>query len=144
MAVEDKKVPSGQGNEFWPSLFDPLRDFGHAVSNFFSPSADASNSDDTYEISMELPGVDEKDIDISVHDNVLTVMGEKKFEQEKKEKNYYFSERRYGSFQRSFRLPPGIQQNDIAARFNNGVLTVTIPKMLEQEPSRQKIEIRKD
>ncbi|WP_259780549.1 Hsp20/alpha crystallin family protein [Aestuariispira ectoiniformans] len=142
MAVEDKKVPGAQGSHFWPNVFDPLRDFGHAVSNFFSPSADASNSKDTYEISMELPGVEEKDIDISIHDNVLTIMGEKKFEQEKKEKDYYFSERRYGSFQRSFRLPPGIQQNDIDAHFKNGVLTVKIPKMLEQEPERQKIDIR--
>lgn len=144
MSQGNKQGPGAQSSHFWPNLFDPLRDFGHAVSNFFSPSADASNSKETYEVSMELPGVEEKDIDISIHDNVLTIMGEKKFETEKKEKDYYFSERRYGSFQRSFRLPPGIQQDDIQARFTNGVLTVTIPKMLEQEPARQKIEIRKD
>lgn len=142
MSTTDKDVSVNRRDSFWPNLFDPFRDFGQAVSNFFSPSADASNSPETYEISVELPGVDEKDVDVSVHDNVLTIKGEKKFETEKKEKDYYFSERRYGSFQRSFRLPADVNTDDITAKYKNGVLTVGIPKSQLAEPERKKIEIQ--
>lgn len=131
-----------RSDSFWPHLFDPFKEFGHTVSSFFAPSVDASNGKDVYEINIELPGVDEEDIDISVQENVISIKGEKKFEQEKKEKDYYFSERRYGSFQRSFRLPADVQTDKIDAHFEKGVLTITMPKLAELPSANQKIQIR--
>ncbi|WP_169569227.1 Hsp20/alpha crystallin family protein [Sneathiella limimaris] len=131
-----------RSDNFWPHLFDPFKGFGTMVSNFFAPSADASNSKDLYEINIELPGVDEKDIHVDVEDNVLTIQGEKKSESETKEKNYYFTERHYGSFQRSFRLPPDVKTDKIDAHFDKGILKVTIPKKAPAEDKAQKIKIR--
>ena len=76
-------------------------------------------------------------------DDVLTIKGEKKEEKEKKKKDYYFSERRYGSFQRSFRVPDGVDSSKIEAKFKNGVLTVTLPKSPETQKKQQKIEVKK-
>ncbi len=131
------------GNDhFWPRFFDPLRDFGTAISNFFSPSADALDKEDSYEIRIELPGVSEKDVEVSIENNNLTIRGEKRSEHEEKDKNYYFSERRYGSFERAFRLPEDVREADIKAVYKDGVLTLRIPKMEPKKPASRKIEIR--
>ena len=135
------KTPSTREG-FWPHLFDPFREFGQTVSSFFSPSADAAHTTEAYEINLELPGVDEKDIDVSLHDDLLSVKGEKKFEQEKKEQNYYFSERRFGTFQRTFRLPADGDADHIDAHFEKGVLKITIPKLQASTPPNKEINIR--
>ena len=76
-------------------------------------------------------------------DDLLTIKGEKKEEKEEKKKDYYLSERRYGSFQRSFRVPDGVDASKIEAKFNNGVLTVTLPKTVEAQKKQKKIEVKK-
>ena len=81
-------------------------------------------------------------IEVKVADDILTIKGEKKEEKEEKDKNYYMSERRYGSFQRSFQLPAGVDQSKIDASFQKGVLTVTLPKSPEAQKKEKKIAVK--
>jgi HSP20 family protein len=101
---------------------------------------DVSESDGTVMVKAELPGMEAKDIDVDVTGDVLTLRGEKKMEEERKDERYYCRERYSGSFQRSFRLPPGVQSANVDAQFKNGVLTVTMPK--SEESKQRKIEIK--
>jgi HSP20 family protein len=109
-----------------------------------APAVDIAEHDKNYEVTAELPGMDEKDIDVKFADGVLTIKGEKKEETEEKQKDYYRSERRFGSFQRSFRVPDGVEADKIEANFKNGVLTVVLPKSAEARKREKKIEIKKD
>lgn len=104
---------------------------------------DVSETDDAIEIAAELPGIDEKDVELTLSDGVLTLKGEKKAEEEKKERDYYLSERRYGSFTRSIRVPESVDQDKIKAAFEKGVLTVTLPKRPEAKAKRKRIAISK-
>ena len=87
------------------------------------PAVDIAETDKAYEITAELPGMDEKNIEVKFADGVLTIRGEKKDEKEEKKKDYYLSERSYGSFQRSFQVPDGVDTDKIEATFKKGVLT---------------------
>ena len=95
-----------------------------------------------YEISAELPGLDEKDVEVKLANGLLTIRGEKKEEREEKEKDYYLSERRYGAFTRSFQVPEGVDADKVEARFAKGVLTVTLPKTAEAQKQEKKIEVK--
>jgi len=110
--------------------------------NFSAPAIDMSEDDKAYRISAELPGIDAKDIDVSVSGDTLVLKGEKRQQKEEEDKNYHFSERSYGSFQRSFQLPLSIDRDKVAADFSNGVLTITLPKAAEAQKPQKKIEIR--
>jgi HSP20 family protein len=112
-----------------PSLYEPFRGIGEKIADWFAPRSEASVGEGTYDITMELPGVSSENIDVSVHDGSLTIKGEKRFEREEKGRTYFFSEREYGAFERSFRLPADAQADDITADFKNGVLTVKVPKV---------------
>lgn len=114
------------------------RDFGWGVA----PAVDIAERENAYEITAELPGMDEKDIDLTIADGALTIKGEKSEETEEKKKDYYVSERRYGSFQRSFALPEGVDPDKIEASFNKGVLTITLPKTPEAQKAKKKIEVK--
>ena len=107
------------------------------------PAVDIVEKDKAFEVSVELPGLSESDIDVKVTDNRLTVTGEKKEEREETDKGYHLSERRYGSFMRSFSLPPGVDAGKIDASFKNGVLRVTLPKGAEAAKPEKKIAIKK-
>ena len=102
---------------------------------FWRPTVDISETENGYEIRAELPGVSENDVNVSVTDNVLTVKGEKRQEEETEGKNYRRVERRYGSFQRRFTLPSEVKTDDIKAEFNGGVLTLSIPKPEAVKPT---------
>ncbi|MDH3240657.1 MAG: Hsp20/alpha crystallin family protein [Alphaproteobacteria bacterium] len=128
---------------FWPRLPSEIQSIARRVANYFAPEADASATRDTYEINVELPGVAQEDIQVSVHENVLMVKGEKKYQRQEKGKTYFFSERAYGAFQRSFRLPPDSLGDQIQASFKDGVLTILVPKSGPQERTAQKIEVRR-
>ena len=106
------------------------------------PAVDVLEKEKEYQISAELPGIDEKDIEISVADGVLTVKGEKKEQREERDRNYYRTERRYGSFQRAFELPPSVDQGKIEAKFERGVLTLTLPKTAEAQEKPKTIAIK--
>ena len=105
------------------------------------PKLDVAELKDKYEIKAELPGMDEKDINLSVEDGLLTISGEKKAESEEKEKGYYLKECSYGSFSRSVRLPENISDDKIQANFKKGVLTVDLPKKEVLPPKSRKISI---
>jgi HSP20 family protein len=92
------------------------------------PSMDVAETDKEIEITAELPGLAEKDVQVNVADNVLTIKGEKKSEKEEKDKNYRMFERSYGAFSRTLDLPAGINPDTIKASLSNGVLKVTVPK----------------
>ena len=104
------------------------------------PSVDLSENEKEITIHAEIPGMEVKDIDISLNGRVLTIKGERKQEQEEKEKNYHCIERRYGSFSRSFELPADVDSNKVKAEYKDGVLKLNLPKTKEQ--SVKKIEIK--
>lgn len=110
-------------------IYAPLRRLGEKVADWFAPKADAAMAEDYYEISLELPGVAAEDIVVGVQEGALTVQGEKRFDHEESGRTYFFSEREYGAFQRSFRLPPDAAKDRIDAAFKNGVLNVRIAKL---------------
>ena len=114
-------------------------------ANSFSlaaPAIDMSEDETVYKISAELPGIDAKDIDVSVSGDMLVLKGEKRQEKEETDRDYHFSERSYGSFQRSFELPSSVDRNKIAADFSKGVLTITLPKTAEAQKLVKKIEVK--
>ena len=107
------------------------------VGTFVNASMNVSETDKEIRITAELPGVTEQDIDVSLDDDVLTIRGEKKFERKDDKENFHFVERSYGTFQRSLRLPYAVDSEQVQASFENGVLTVTLPKTERQERSRR-------
>ena len=111
------------------------------MAEFFSPHSDAAATDASYEINVELPGVSEDEISVEVHDGRLTVTGEKRSEHEEKGKNYYFSERAYGRFRRSFQLPENADADKILANHKDGVLTIKIAKTAQETPKSTKIKV---
>lgn len=105
------------------------------------PTTDVTETDAEIVVTVELPGIDEKDVDVTVSEDRLTIKGEKKAEKEEKEKNYYMMERTYGAFQRSIVLPDEADSDKANATFENGVLTVTIPKTEKAKEAVKKIAI---
>jgi HSP20 family protein len=104
------------------------------------PSMDITETDKEIEITAELPGLEEKDVQINLSDNLLTIRGEKKAEKEQKDKNYRLVERSYGSFERTLQLPEGISADEIKANISKGVLKVTVPKPAPAQA--KKIEVK--
>jgi HSP20 family protein len=107
-----------------------------------APAIDLVEKDGGYEITAELPGLDEKNVEVKLSNHTLTITGEKSEEKEDKRKDYYLSERRYGSFQRSFQLPEGVDADKIDAQFAKGVLTVKLPKTAEAKKAEKKITVK--
>jgi len=106
-----------------------------------SPRIDVSETDGAIEVTMELPGVDDNEIDVSLTDDRLTVKGEKKSESDKTEKDYRLVERAYGAFERMVRLPCEVDSDKIDAKFKNGILTITMPKSPTVAANTKKIAI---
>ncbi len=109
------------------------------VSSSWTPTVDIFETENELVLSAEVPGINEKDIEIKIEDNTLTLRGERKFEKETKEENYHRVERAYGSFFRSFSLPLYINQDNIKAEHLNGVLKIIMPKKPELKPRKVKI-----
>jgi HSP20 family protein len=113
---------------------------GGITSTMALPTMDVAETDKEIEITAELPGLEEKDVQINLSDNVLTIRGEKKAEKEEKDKNYRLVERSYGSFERSLELPDGVNADAIKATIDKGVLKVTVPKPAPTQA--KKIEVK--
>lgn len=137
----EKSEPMPTRPDWWSQFYEPMRQFGSRIAEFFAPNSEASGTDDYYEIGVELPGVGENDIHIECHDHKLTVTGEKKAEREEKGRSYYFSERVYGSFRRSFQLPADADEDKIVATHKDGLLTIKVAKVREVAAKPKKIEI---
>lgn len=124
-----------------------FEDFGRgSVSRFASaevvPRIDVAETDSAIEVTAELPGIDEKDVDVVLRDDVLTIKGEKKSEREEKKKDYHLVERSYGSFQRSIRLPFEADGETVKASFVKGVLKISVAKPTEVKEKTVKIPVR--
>lgn len=117
-----------------------LRPFGQAP--VFNPTLDVSESETEVKVIAELPGLDEQDINVSLTQDILTISGEKKVENEDKGENYHHIERSYGAFKRSVALPAGIEADQVEAIFKNGVLTITLPKSAEAQEEIKRIEVK--
>lgn len=107
-----------------------------------TPAVDITEADGAYKLTAELPGLTEKDIEVQVAGDVLTLKGEKREEKEQKEKSFHLSERSYGSFQRSFSLPEGVDRDKVTAEFAKGVLTITMPKTEKAVEQKKTIEVK--
>jgi len=107
-----------------------------------APAVDVVEKENAYEVTAELPGLDEKDIEVKLVDGELTIKGEKQEEKEEKEKGYYVRERHFGAFERHFTLPDGVDADKIEATFKKGVLTVALPKKPEAQKPVKKIEVK--
>ncbi|AZN71895.1 Hsp20/alpha crystallin family protein [Georhizobium profundi] len=164
--TEKTSVPSNE-NDWMPfdslrreidRLFEDFRPFGWPLptrrSSFamdipratdgwsMNPAFDFVEKNAVYEITAELPGIDEKNIEIKLSNHLLTIRGEKSESKEEKDKDYFLSERRFGSFQRSFRVPEGVDTDRIDANFSKGLLTLHLPKSAEARNAEKKIEVR--
>lgn len=120
--------------------FEPL--FSRETGLAIAPAVDVAERETEYEITAELPGMDEKDIEVKLANDILTIKGEKKEEKEERQKDYYLSERRYGSFMRSFQVPSGVDTGKIEASFAKGVLTLKLPKTPEAQKSEKTISVK--
>jgi HSP20 family protein len=114
------------------------RDAGHG----YVPTVDIVEREDVYDVAVELPGLDEKDVSVKLAGGLLTISGEKQENKEEKRKDYYLQERSFGAFERSFRVPEGVDAGKIGAHFAKGVLTVTLPKTAEAKTAAKTIEIK--
>lgn len=113
-------------NRLFDAFMTPFE--GTEIRRTLSPKLDVAETKDKFEIKAEMPGIDEKDIDVSMDDGVLTISGEKKTEAENDDKGYWLKECSYGSFSRSIRLPENIADDKIVAKFDKGVLMIDVPK----------------
>ncbi len=109
---------------------------------FPTPAVDVTEDTAAYKITAELPGLEEKDVNVTVAGGMLTIKGEKSYEKDEKKKDHHVSERAYGSFQRSFTLPDGVDADKIVADLAKGVLTVTLPKTAQAQKQQKKIEVK--
>jgi HSP20 family protein len=111
------------------------------TTSSFSPAVDVYEDEHTVNLKIEVPGIDEKDLDIRVENNTLTVHGERKFEKEEKEENFRRVERQYGSFTRSFTLPQTVDSENVSANYDKGVLKISLPKKAEAKPKQIKVNV---
>src|SRR6516164_4608137 len=107
----------------------------------FVPPVDIYEDEHSLQLKLEVPGIEQKDLDVKVENNVLTVSGERKFEKEEKEENFRRVERRYGSFTRSFTLPNTVNPEDVSANYENGILKIKLGKRAEAKPKQIKVNI---
>ena len=107
------------------------------------PRIDVREDEKQLTVEAELPGLDEKDIKVTLQDGLLTISGEKSFEKKDERANYHVMERRYGSFQRALRIPDAVDENAINAKFDKGILTVTLPKRPEAVAKAKQIEVKR-
>lgn len=112
-----------------------------SLTGSFVPPVDVYEDENSIQVRLEVPGVEEKDIDIQLENNLLTIRGERKFEKEEKEENFHRIERRYGSFTRSFTLPATVNSEQVQADYDKGVLKIQLPKRAEAKPKQIKVNL---
>jgi HSP20 family protein len=161
--MADDVTPTKHGARVPSRFLDPFRSFrtemdrlfdsflggppavsglGQGFSAGLAPSLDVKESDSEVVVRADLPGIDEKDINLTIHNGVLCLRGEKKSEHTDERDNYHLMERSYGSFERSVRLPESIDEDKAEAKFDKGVLTVTLPKRPDAVKAQKTIEIK--
>jgi HSP20 family protein len=136
---EVDKLFDNFGEGFWSPrrLLDLEQPWQQSV-----PAVDIAESEKAYEITAELPGIDEKNIEVKLANGNLVIKGERQEDKEEKKKDYYLRERRFGSFERSFEVPDGVDVDKVEAAFKKGVLTVTLPKKPEAQKPAKTIDVK--
>ena len=129
----DYAAPFGRPSRM-RSLLGEMFGEGRPASRGFAPSVDVAENDEEYVITAELPGAKKEDVTVELHEGVLTIRGEKKSEREEKKDQARYIERRYGTFSRSFSLPPNASEDKLRASFEDGVLTIRVQKSEEAKP----------
>lgn len=121
--------------------FAPARRIDRTFT-FTAPAIDVTENGKAYKVTAELPGMEPANVEVTVSGDMLVIKGAKHQEKEEKDENYYLSERSFGSFQRSFSLPGGVDRDKIGAEMSKGVLTVTLPKTAEAQKQQKKIDVK--
>lgn len=144
-------------NSAWYDPFDLVTDLQGDINRLFTtslkrgypgnlgdffPNLEIQEDDSSYTLHVDAPGLERKDLDISVTGNIVTIKGERKAEERKKEKGYFYSERRYGAFQRSLELPTEVDAEKIVANYKDGVLEVIVPKSEKAKPKQIKVDVK--
>ncbi|MBI2739024.1 MAG: Hsp20/alpha crystallin family protein [Rhodospirillales bacterium] len=164
--AEASKVPARTGQASgMPQVWQPFESLRHEIGRLFddfgfapwrtpfrrsladfqratAPPVDIVETDKAYEVTADVPGFDEKDIEVKLLNGTLYIKGERKSEKEEKKEGFYLSEREFGSFERRFELPDEVDADKIAATLKKGVLTVTLPKKPEAQKPAKKIEVK--
>ena len=128
-------------NRLFQESWGGTRGEDNLVSTGFVPPVDIYEDEHDIRVKLEVPGIDQNDIDIRVENNTLMVKGERKFEKDEKEENFHRIERRYGSFVRAFTLPNTVEAEGVQANYHNGVLYITLPKKAEAKPKQIKVSV---
>ena len=128
-------------NRLFEEQYGGGREDSLTTAGAFVPPVDIYEDEHSIQLKLEVPGIDEKDLDIKVENNTLTISGERKFEKEEKEENFRRVERRYGSFTRSFTLPNTVNTEDINASYESGVLNIRLAKRAEAKPKQIKVTV---
>ncbi|HEU5336549.1 MAG TPA: Hsp20/alpha crystallin family protein [Terriglobales bacterium] len=131
-----------QMNRLFQDSFGSGREEAMATAGF-APAVDIYEDEHNFTLKVEVPGIEEKDIDVRLENNTLTVRGERKLEKEEKEENYRRVERQYGSFSRSFTLPPIVDAENVQASYDKGVLEIRLGKKAEAKPKQIKVNVEK-
>jgi HSP20 family protein len=128
-------------NRVFRESYAPTGQDESLTTSSFAPAVDVYEDEHNVALKIEVPGIDEKDIDVQIENNTLTVHGERKIEKEEKEENYRRVERQYGSFTRTFTLPSTVDSEKVSATYDKGVLKITLPKKAEAKPKQIKVNV---
>jgi HSP20 family protein len=139
--LRDMATLQNRINRFVRESYSPEGPEEALTTTTFAPPVDIYEDEHTITLQMEVPGIDEKDIDVRIEDNTLTVHGERKMEKEQKEENFRRIERQYGSFTRSFTLPSSVDRGQVSADYERGVLKIKLAKKAEAKPKQIKVNV---
>src|SRR5581483_6282261 len=128
-------------NRLFRGMYSPEGPEEALTTTSFAPPVDIYEDEHNVTLKMEVPGIDEKDIDVCIESNTLTVYGERKFEKEEKEENFRRVERQYGSFSRSFTLPSSVDPREVSADYEKGMLKIKLAKKAEAKPKQIKVNV---
>jgi HSP20 family protein len=139
--LRDLATMQNRINRFVRESYSPEAPEEVLATTSFAPPVDIYEDEHTITVKMEVPGIDEKDIDVRIENSTLTVHGERKIEKEEKEENFRRVERQYGSFTRSFTLPSSVDTGQVSAHYDKGVLKLSLAKKAEAKPKQIKVNV---
>ena len=143
LARRDFSTLQDRVNRIFRESFSPERPDEALTTSNFAPPVDVYEDEHNITLKIEVPGIDEKDINVSIENNTLTVHGERRFEKDEKEENFHRVERMYGSFTRSFTLPNTVDPEQVSAHYEKGVLKIRLAKKAEAKPKLIKVNVEK-
>ena len=143
LARRDFSTLQDRMNRIFRQAFSPERPDEALTTSNFAPPVDVYEDEHHISLKIEVPGIDEKDINVSIENNTLTVRGERRFEKDEKEENFHRVERMYGSFTRSFTLPNTVDPEQVSAHYEKGVLKIGLAKKAEAKPKLIKVNVEK-